>query len=165
MDHNLTILSKIGEHLVYLTTHDSFGSSRSKGIETFEQLSQELNAEEICPKKGYWTSHSLECFFSRCRSRYDKPTLRTCFDLTMVGVSEWEYLGGSTKQSMGRKRSALRAGTTAFNGRTSRYQCIQGERWKEHEEGELFQEAAKLKNIAKNSKIFSNSESFSQKAA
>lgn len=160
MDHNLPMLTKIAEHLIYLTTHDPYGCSRSKGIDTVEQLAQELNAEGICPKKGYWTTHSLECFFSRCRKRYDNTILKTCFDLTMIGVSDWEYITGKTKQKTRRKRRPMHVGSLTRSPGTRRYQCIEGERWKEHEETALFQEAAKLKKIVKNAKIFSGSESF-----
>ena len=160
MDHNLAKLTAIGGHLIYLTTHDPYGCSRSKGIDTIAELAQELNAVRICPKRGYWTSHSLECFFSRCRRRYDQATLISCTDWTMIGVSDWEYITGRTKQKTRRKRRPMHVGSSTRSPGTRRYQCIEGERWKEHEETALFQEAAKLKQNARNSKIFSGSESF-----
>ena len=166
MKQNLIQFGKIADHLVYLTTYDSYGSSRSRGISTYSELAEELNSVGIVPKRGSWTQHSLECFFARCRSTYDKATLMECCDLSTVGVSNWEYISGKPKRTATRsKMNSYSPSSKADLSNIEQFTYTESERWKEHEEPELFIDRARLIKREKNAKLLSKFESIQRKVA
>ena len=83
--------TNITNHLISLTIRDEYDSSRSKGIETYKEFADELNALGIVPKSGRWTESSIKQFYARVRKRYEDCDLRDYIDFDFVGRSSWEY--------------------------------------------------------------------------
>ena len=56
-------------YLIFLTTKDEHNSSRTKGIETYSEFSDELNDLGMVPQSGQWTESSIKQFYTRVRDR------------------------------------------------------------------------------------------------
>ena len=86
--------------LVFLSTNDEHGSTRSRGVETYAELAEELNNENILPKKGQWTESSVKQFLPRIKKKYgDEVVLQHC-DIAFIGRSAWEYLSCTIEEEV-----------------------------------------------------------------
>lgn len=85
------LFTDIINHLVYLTTKDEYGTIRSRGIETYGHLTEELNDQGIVPDRGYWTENSLKLFFPRFMKRYPEDFKYEDCDLDYIGRNTWEH--------------------------------------------------------------------------
>jgi hypothetical protein len=93
MDSTLQVFSAVATHLISFTTYDSFGHSKSRHIETFDDLAEELNSVGILTsRRTDWTANSLECFLSRCRKKYTLDELKSCCPYDCIGSEERELL-------------------------------------------------------------------------
>ncbi len=143
INKDLKLFARISNRLIFLTTRDEYGSSRSQGIETFLELYDDLNNVGIIPPRGYWTENSLKIFLHRVKKNYDKELLREVCDLEFIGTSAWEYQShtkGNEIMSKGHntKTPIQTDYTKAFPLYT--YQDVEGTVWKEHETNQLKQE-------------------------
>jgi hypothetical protein len=59
IDPQVIRFTKIFNHLISLTTRDEYGSSRSRGIETYSEFAEDLNEEGLPGARGGWTENSL----------------------------------------------------------------------------------------------------------
>lgn len=92
MNKDLKLYSDIINHLVYLTTKDEYGTIRSRGVETYGHLAEELNNKGIVPSnRGYWTENSIKLFFPRIIRRYPEDYYYDDCDFDFIGRSSWEY--------------------------------------------------------------------------
>ena len=151
MKHDLYLYSRIVSHLEYLTTHDEFGSTRSRDVDTIAALAKELNNVGIVPKRGYWTTKALECFIPRIKERYTPEQIQEACDCRFIGASSWECLSATTAgELMAPRRMLHYQRDPDYSAEpVRRYKPIEGESWKQHEEPELFREAAAIKRSAK----------------
>ena len=86
--------------LVFLSTNDEHGSTRSRGVESYAELAEELNNEGILPKKGQWTESSVKQFIPRIKKKYgDEVVLQHC-DIDFIGRSAWEYLSCTIEEEV-----------------------------------------------------------------
>ncbi len=93
MSNTLNIFSAITTHLVSLTGKNEYGHSKSKGIETYEDLAEELNEQGILTSRNTeWTANSLECFLSRCRKNYSKAELYEQVPFDLIGAEHHEFV-------------------------------------------------------------------------
>ena len=88
---DIRLYTNIINHLVYLTTKDEYGKIRSRGIETYGHLAEELNNEGIVPDRGFWTENSMKLFFPRIKKRYPDECYYDDCDLEFIKRSSWEY--------------------------------------------------------------------------
>lgn len=151
MKPDLYLYSRIIAHLEYLTTYDEFGSTRSRDVGTIAALAIELNTVGIVPRRGYWTTKSLECFLPRIKDRYPPEEIREACDCRFVGHSTWEYLCGSTAAELKTPRplTISQKEPEYPSAPVTRYKAMDGEIWKQYEEKDLFREAAAIKRSAK----------------
>lgn len=91
MNKDLSLFTDAVNHLVFLTTRDEYGTVRSRGVQTYLHLVEELNDQGIVPDRGYWTEDSLKSFFQRIEKRYPEHYHYEDCDLEFVGRSAWEY--------------------------------------------------------------------------
>jgi hypothetical protein len=106
MNADLLLFKEIANRLVYLTTKDEFGTTRSLGISTFDDLSDDLNDSGIVPARGYWTKNSLTLFFHRLRRRYTEEALFEVCDLEFIGRHAWEYQSYTKHEDVCDKRNS-----------------------------------------------------------
>ena len=151
MKHDLYLYSRIVSHLEYLTTYDEFGSTRSRDVDTIEALSKELNRVGIVPKSGAWTKRALDSFVPRIKDRYSPEQIQEACDCRFIGASSWECLSATTAgELMAPRRMLHYQRDPDYSAEpVRRYKPIEGESWKQHEEPELFREAAAIKRSAK----------------
>jgi hypothetical protein len=102
---DIKIFSDIANYLVFLTTKDEYGSTRSKGIETYKEYADELNNINLVPKSGRWTESSIKQFYTRVRKRYEDCDLRDYIDLGFAGRSSWEYQSRTTEEEVREDRN------------------------------------------------------------
>jgi hypothetical protein len=89
-----------------------------------------------------------------------------CCDLSTVGASNWEYISGKTKRTATRFNvSSGSSSSKADLSKIQEYTYTESERWKEHEEPELYYDKARIIKSVKNAKLLSKSESISQNMA
>jgi hypothetical protein len=89
MKQDLYIYTRIVSHLEYLTTYDEFGSTRSREVENYEDLANELNRVGIVPKSGAWTKRALDSFVPRIKERYSPEQIQEACDCRFIGASSW----------------------------------------------------------------------------
>lgn len=104
MDPQVIRFTKIINHLISLTTRDEYGSSRSRGIETFSEFAEDLNAEGILATKGEWTENSLKLHISRLKNRYGTDYLIAQCDFEMIDRCAWEYSSGTIHEEVQRRK-------------------------------------------------------------
>ena len=151
MKHDLYLYSRIVSHLEYLTTYDEFGSTRSRDVDTIEALSKELNRVGIVPKSGAWTKRALDSFVPRIKDRYSPEQIQEACDCRFIGASSWECLSATTAgELMAPRRMLHYQRDRDYSAEpVRRYKPIEGESWKQHEEPDLFREAAAIRRSAK----------------
>ena len=156
MNADLILFIRVTNHLEYLSTHTTMGDTRSRGVSSMSDLSDELNQMGIVPRRGYWTTRSLECFVSRIKKRYGADYLMSAADCRFIGAADWEWQSASTARELMRgldvipKRVRDKADIAG-----PRYISGEGENWLRHEEPDLLREHAALVR-----KIFSNPQLF-----
>ena len=155
MNDNLRIFIQIMDHLEWLTTRDEYGSSRSKGISTREELASELNEVGIVPKRGYWTPHSLDCFLSRLQKLHGQKYLRAQCDIRFVNTQYWEFASGTHHTEVMQSRSGLRYWnpgkiTECEAPKRRNFRTTYDDLWKAHEAREVELDHMKKKCLAKN---------------
>jgi hypothetical protein len=103
MNNTLLVFSTITTHLVSLTGYNEYGHLKSKGIQNYADLADELNQEGILSSQGNnWTENSLKCFLSRCRRNYPKHELKQLCPLELVGAQHYEFLAKDERLKRGR---------------------------------------------------------------
>ena len=143
MNTDLQLFTKAINRLVYLTTRDEFGTRRSRGIETYEHLAEELNEEHIVPVRGYWTENSLKIFISRIMKRYSKEVIESECDIDFVGRRFWEYLSYTKIEEIIERRNPSKKDPEEYekkpyrpvNAYTALYSDI--DRWRGHEKDDV----------------------------
>lgn len=100
MEKDIKLFSDASNYLVFLTTKDEYGSSRTKDIETYKDYADELNSINLVPKKGLWTESSIKQFCSRMKGKYKDHDLLNHIDLEYVGRSSWEYQSFTIEEEM-----------------------------------------------------------------
>ena len=136
MQTNLKRFTKIANHLVFLTTRDEYGTSRSRGIETYSDLADELNSEGISAPRGVWTENSLKLYINRLKGRHSPEVLAENCDLDFVEASAWEYVSHTHHGEIvhkGKSGGAWNTGNITKSYPLHTYEPIEGETWKEHE--------------------------------
>lgn len=152
MNKDLELFTKVMNHLIYLTTRDEYGSSRSKGIETLSDLAAELNSENISAHRGEWSENALKIQISRIKRRYSLEEIKAELDLELIDRCAWEYSSGTTHESVARKK---KCSSRMTNQKTPQaypiitYMPIDGELWKEHELSQIVCEEKKSIRILK----------------
>lgn len=155
MNADLLIFTKVINRLTYLTTRDEYGSSRSRGIDGYSSLADELNLIGIHAQKGEWTENSLKLHISRVKRRYPPEIIAEACDLDLINRCSWEYYSGTLHEEIIKKKK--------YCGPKQKQKCTQsyplisyepvdGEMWKEHELDEIASETNKSKKILKKSK-------------
>ena len=142
MRESLVLFMRIMNHLEYLTTKDDFGSRRSKGIGTREELAEELNSENIVPKRGYWTTHSLELFFNRMLKQYGAEHLWELCDIRFLNAQNWEYISGTCQHELvgnrsGKTQNNSSARMSFRDAAAGTFKTTSDDLWKAHEGPEL----------------------------
>lgn len=138
MNADLLLFQKIANRLIYLTTRDEFGSSRSIGISTLEELTDDLNDIHVVPSCGHWTKNSLSIFFCRLRKRYSENELLDACDIDFVGRHSWEYQSYTKQEDVCKRRNVgqlISVGSAPNTLMTSDFEKI--ESWKQHELSEV----------------------------
>ena len=151
MKPDLCLFSRIVAHLEYLTTYDEHGTKRSREVENYEDLANELNRVGIVPNAGAWTKRALDSFVPRIKDRYSPEQIQEACDCRFIGASSWECLSATTAgELMAPRRMLHYQRDPEYSAEpVRRYKPIEGESWKQHEEPELFREAAAIKRSAK----------------
>jgi len=156
MNNDLKLFTSIANRLVYLTTRDEYGSSRSKGIETLGDLSPELNDGNILPPSGRWSENSLKLFLSRVRKRYSYDELISECDINFIGRNAWEYASYTRSEEVvqrNRSKKTGQEGQVTASYPISSHEASENELWKSHEIPDLEIETRniikKMKNISR----------------
>jgi hypothetical protein len=155
MNKDLAIFSKVINHLVYLTTRDEYGSSRSRGIETLSDLADELNMVGIYASKGMWNENSLKIHLSRVKHRYPAEVLMSECDIELIDRCAWEYTSGTPHEQIVHKK---KCGRKWIDQKITKsyplisYQLSDGEVWKENELNEIISEEIKIMKKVKKMK-------------
>lgn len=147
MNKDLKLFAEITNKLTFYTTLDEYGSSRSQGIETYEELFDELNKTGIVPPRGYWTENSLKIFLHRIKKKYSEETLQEICDIDFIGSNSWEYLSytkGNEILSKGRNHKTPVRTEYKQSDPLYTYDDVEGLVWKEHEINELKYEDRKI---------------------
>lgn len=155
MDPQVIRFTKIINHLISLTTRDEYGSSRSRGIETFSEFAEDLNAEGILAAKGEWTENSLKLHISRLKHQYGIDYLMSQCDLELIDRCAWEYSSGTVYEEVQRRKKS--SGKIQEQKITKSYPIVShapvaDEVWKEHELNEVMLEERKIEKKRKNLK-------------
>ncbi len=155
MDPQVIRFTKIINHLISLTTRDEYGSSRSRGIGTYPEFAEDLNAEGILATKGEWTENSLKLHISRLKNRYGIDYLIAQCDFEMIDRCAWEYSSGTVHEEVQRRK---KCGVKRQEQKITKscpivsHAPIADEVWKEHELSELLLEENKIEKKRKNLK-------------
>ncbi len=163
-DINLNLFIRIVDHLEFLTTYDEYGSSRSKGLTTRADLAEELNEIGIVPKKGFWTTHSLECFLSRMQKQYGYQHLRAMCDIRFLNSQNWEIQSGTHHTEVMQPRLPASqwdyGKITACEERAGRtFRTTSNDLWKSHEALEMWLDE-KMKKILNQQNILRRNRAF-----
>ena len=140
MDPQVIRFTKIMQHLISLTTRDEYGSSRSRGIGTYSEFAEDLNAEGIFATKGEWTENSLKLHISRLKNQYGVEYLRDLCDFEMIDRSAWEYSSGTLREEVHRRK---KCGAKRQEQKITKscpvinYEPNDGQNWKESELDDL----------------------------
>ncbi len=146
MNKDQKLFIQIIDRLVYLTTTDEYGSTRSQDIETFADLSEELNRQNILPRCGQWTENNLRSFIHRTKNRCGIDTLYEECDIDFIGRSSWEYTSCTTREEVCEKRSQRKQAPVSEEKSTRKSQGLYSyfygdlQSWKPHEVDEIIQE-------------------------
>jgi hypothetical protein len=152
MDYKL--FTDIINHLVYHTTKDAYGTTRSRGIETYGHLAEELNDQGIVPDRGFWTENSLKLFFPRVMNRYPDEFQYDDCDLDYVGRSAWEHQSYSKYEELMDSPHRISKKTEYSYTKPSpvyTYTFTDNQKWKTGEIEEIINEE---KNVIKKYKKF-----------
>ena len=139
MKKDVVIYARVTEYLSFLAETDIFGQSNSKDIETYDELAQELNTHPEISLGRLWTSHSLECFFSRIRRKYTREVLKNFAATISMDDLKFNYFlnpneKNGSKQSCSAEANRKRiAELQAKEERADK--CMT--KWKDHELQEL----------------------------
>jgi hypothetical protein len=150
MNKDQKLFTQIIDRLVYLTTTDEYGSTRSQDIETFADLSEELNRQNILPVCGQWTESNLKSFIHRTKNRYGIDRLYEECDIDFIGRSSWEYRSCMMREEVCEKRSQRKRVSVSQEKSTRKSQSLYSffyrdlESWKAHEVDEIIQEENKM---------------------
>lgn len=146
---DIRLYANIINHLVYLTTKDEYGTIRSRGIETYGHLAEELNNEGIVPDRGFWTENSIKLFFPRILKRFPDECYYEDCDYDFIGRSAWEYLSHTKYEEVcdTTRRKTIRS-EYSYNTSGPQYSYNQFgfENWKKHEVEDIIKED---KNVIK----------------
>lgn len=152
MDPQIVRFTKIINHLISLTTRDEYGSSRSRGIETFSEFAEDLNAEGILAAKGDWTENSLRLHISRVKNQYGIDYLIAQCDFEMINRCAWEYSSGTVHEEVQRRKKhggKRQAQKITKSCPIVSHAPLADEVWKEHELRELLLEENKIEKKRK----------------
>ena len=158
MNKDLQLFTKAINRLVYLTTKDEYGIQRSRGIDTYEYLAEELNQENIVPDRGYWTENSLKLFFGRIIKRYPREDYEDECDLDFIRRSHWEYLSYNKAEEIIEPRNPAKHNPEESEKKdnkpnnlyTALYQDIDS--WKNYEKADVQREDRNILKTYKKSK-------------
>lgn len=146
MNKDLELFSIIANRVIYWTTHDEYGTSRSRGVGTYSELADELNSEGIIAPRGNWTENSLKLYLHRVKGRYSSDVLAECCDLDFVEASAWEYVSHTHHGEIvhkGKSGGNWNTGNITKSYPLHTYEPIEGETWKEHELDDVISEDKK----------------------
>ena len=154
MNNNLNLFIQIVNHLEWLTTFDEYGSCRSKGIATRAELAEELNETGIVPKKGSWTTHSLECFLSRMQKQYGCAHLRAQCDTRFMNAQNWEVMSGThhtevVEQHQPKPDWGYGKITMCEDLTQKQFKTVNNDLWRPHERNEMWRDYKNKKNLHK----------------
>jgi hypothetical protein len=159
MNDDLEHFARVINCLIYYTTKDEYGTSRSKGIGDLVSYVEELNYLGITAVKGNWTVNSLSIFFHRMKKKYPISVLKSVCDFEMIEKSSWEYLAGATRSEITVKRKCSlkkRNEKITQSFPVYSYEPIEGETWKESELEDVIGDerrfVRKIKQISKSRK-------------
>jgi hypothetical protein len=155
MNKDLQLFTKVINRLIYLTTKDEYGSSRSRGVETLSDLAEELNTEGIHASKGMWTENSLKLHLHRVKLRYTSEQLTSECDFDMIDRCAWEYSSGTPHEEIVHKRKShfrRHNGKVTQSYPVTSYEKIDGEKWKECELTEVINEDKRILRVIKNNR-------------
>lgn len=154
-ERDIKLFSDIANRLVYFTTKDEYGSIRSRGIEAYSHLAEELNNEGILTQsKKTWTENSVKLFLSRIMKRYPDHNFYEDCDFDLIGRSCWEYQSQTTYQELCKERhwkSSLSKTEYNSSSKVYTYNDNEIEKWKEHEIEDIIWEERKIISEAKKS--------------
>lgn len=143
-------------HLIFLTTRDEYGSSRSRGVETLSDLADELNNQGISGPRCEWTENSLKLYIRRLKSRYSLEELAAECDLDFMNTTAWEYSSYTHHEEViqkGKSGGIWRTDNITQSYSMVTYKSENDEKWKLHEVQEVISEDIKImiksKNISK----------------
>ena len=155
MNKDLQLFTDAINHLIFLTTTDEYGSTRSRGIETYRDFANELNNVGIVPRSGLWTENSLKLFLHKIPLRYENEDYCSDCDIDFIGRCSWEYQSQTTHEEVCEGRNAKKSISEPYektSRRSNPYTRIyaDSEIWKEHEQSEInrqdFETLKKYKN-------------------
>jgi hypothetical protein len=155
MDPQVIRFTKVINHLISLTTRDEYGSSRSRGIETYSEFAEELNAEGILATKGEWTENSLKLHISRLKNQYGIDYLIAQCDFEMIDRCAWEYSSGTVHEEVQRRKKCgakRQAQKITKSCPVIGYDPNDGQNWKESELIVLQAEERKIRRKMKKMK-------------
>jgi hypothetical protein len=141
------------KHLVFLTTRDEYGSSRSRGIETLSDLATELNIIGIPGPRGNWTENSLKLHIRRLKTRYSMDELASACDLDFMGTDAWEYQSFTHHEEIvqkGKASGVWQPGKITQSYPATTYEPNETERWKLHEINDVVSEDIRIMIKSKN---------------
>ena len=152
MNKDLCLFRDIANHLIFLTTKDEFGSSRSRNIETLQNLYEELNSAGVVPSRGYWTENSLKLFLHRVKQRYHISELYDECDTEFIGRSAWEYQSCTIYEEVidaTPRHSVLSSENYTKSYPLNSYAAMEGEAWRDHEISAIKNEHKKIRERQK----------------
>lgn len=122
MENDIKLFLDASNYLVFLTTKDEYGSSRTRDIETYKDYADELNSRNLVPKRGIWTESSIKQFYSRIKGKYKDYDLMKHIDLEYVGRSSWEYQSFTIEEEVREDRNPKKRVPEVYgNGRFYSY--------------------------------------------
>ena len=146
MNKDLELFSVIANRVIYWTTRDDYGTSRSRGVGTFSELAEELNSEGIFAPRGNWTENTLKLYIHRLKGRYTPEALAEACDLDFIEANSWEYASRTHHGEIvhkGKSGGAWNTGNITKSYPLHTYEPIEGESWKEHELDDVISEDKK----------------------
>lgn len=155
MNKDLIRFNRITNPLVFLTTKDEYGTSRSRGVETLSDLAEELNREGISAPRGHWTENSLKLYIHRLKGRYTLDMLAEECDLDFIEASAWEYTSYTHHEEVihkGKSVGVWQTGNVTQSYPMVSYKSEDNEKWKLHEVQEVISEDIKI--MIKSNNIF-----------
>jgi hypothetical protein len=147
MNKDLEKFSIIANRIIYWTTRDEYGTSRSRGVGTLSELADELNSEGILASRGNWTENALKLYIHRLKGRYTLEELAEVCDLDFIEANSWEYASRTHHGEIvkkGKSTGIWNTGTVTKSYPLRTYEPVEGEAWKEHELDDLIYEDKKI---------------------